>query len=209
MKNETQFYLRDTRSNTGSSCTFWAKEARGYTTNLDRAEIFTKEQAQKYADEQRHFIPLSKTRVDEVATVRVDMQYLKLNVDFSKGVVIQRYCGQYDGNDIYFHGKDGTPTCNYSDAYVFTNLEELSILKNQDGAVHSKAFLDTICRRTVQVGNINHRKMITAAGIKYRSPRKKSAGMGKTRGNCPKCGKITWDYDCDINAYCSDHQPYY
>ena len=33
------FYLRDSRSNTGSSCMFWAENGNGYTTNLDRAHV--------------------------------------------------------------------------------------------------------------------------------------------------------------------------
>ena len=61
MKDENEFYLRDTRSNIGSTCSFWAKNGNGYTSDLRKAEVFGKERAQKYADEQRHFIPLSKT----------------------------------------------------------------------------------------------------------------------------------------------------
>lgn len=201
-----QFYLRDTRSNTGSSCMFWAKGGCGYTTNLEQAEVFNQEQAQKYADEKRHFIPLWKDVVDKLATIRVDMQYLKLSTDFSDGVVIQRWCGQYDGNDIYFHGKDGKPTANYSDALVFTNLEDVLAIDVGSAAVLSKAFLDTICRPTLQAENVNHRTMMTSAGIKYKAPRKKGPTTGKTRGNCPECGKITWDYNPYENAYCSDHE---
>lgn len=206
MTPENEFYLRDTRGDTGSSCMFWAKNDCGYTTNLSNAEVFDRTEAQKYADEKRHFIPLSKSKVDALAAVRVDMQYLKLNVDFSKGAIIQRWCGQYDGNDIYFHGKDGKPTPNYSDAKVFDLIEDLADIENQSGAVLSKAFLDTICRPTLQAKNVNHRKMITASGIKYQAPRKRAHTTGKTRGNCPECGKITWDYNPYENAYCPNHE---
>ena len=125
MKKQNEFYLRDTRSDVGSTCMFWRKNGAGYTSNLDDAEVFDFDGAQKYADEKRHFIPLSKARVDEVATVRVDMQYLELNVDFSGGAVIQRCCGQYDGNDIFFDDGNGGFTANYSEAVVYENLDIL------------------------------------------------------------------------------------
>lgn len=204
MKKENEFYLRDTRSDVGSTCMFWAKDGCGYVTDLDKAEVFDFDQAQKYADEQRHFIPLSKAKVDAVATIRVDMQYLKLNVDFSAGIIIQRHCSQYDGNDIFFDDGEGGYTADYSKAKIYGSVDALAGLNNQNGAALSKAFLDTICRRTVQRKNINHRKMITSAGIRYRSPRKRKGTTGKTRGNCPGCGRITWDHNPYENAWCSD-----
>lgn len=202
MKTENEFYLQDTRSNVGSSCTFWAKNGCGYTTNLDNSEVFSHADAQKYADRGDHFVPLSKSKVDEVATVRVDMQYLKLNVDFTEGCVIHRYVGSYDGNDIFFDDGKSRATANYNEAKVYASIEDVQALDNQSGAVLSKGFLDTICRRTIQDENINHRKMVTSAGIKYRRPRKHSKTTGKIRGNCPACGKITWDYNPFENAYC-------
>lgn len=206
---ENEFYLRDTRSNVGSSCMFWAKNGCGYTTNLSNAEVFDHESAQKYADERRHFVPLSKAKVDAVATIRVDMQLLKLNVDFSKGMIVHRHVSQYDGNDIFFDDGNGGHTADYSKAKVYSDVEAIVALSNKSGAVLSKAFLDTICHPTLQAKNVNHRKMITAAGIKYRSPRKSRQTTGKTRGNCPECGKITWDYNPYENAYCTDHERHY
>jgi hypothetical protein len=201
---EDEFYLRDTRSNVGSTCMFWKKGGYGYTSNLDQAEIFTHEQAQRYTNEQRHFIPLSKKQSDEVATVRVDMQCLEDAKDMSKGFVIQLNPSEYDGNDIFFLSKNGFSTPNYNEAHVIHSLDELMVLNVSCRAIsiHSKAFLDSIARRTLQVENVNHRKMMTAAGIKYRAPRKSRATSGKTRGNCPSCGKITWGYNPHENEYC-------
>lgn len=206
---ENEFYLRDTRSDVGSTCMFWAIDGCGYTSNLDNAHVFSREEAQKYADRREHFIPLSKPKVDQVSTIRVDMQRLKLSTDFSKGIVIHRHVGSYDGNDIYFASADGGRTLNYNEAKVFVGPGSIESLADKSGAALSKAFIDTICRRTIQAENVNHRKMITASGIKYRAPRKKTMTTGKTRGNCPECGKITWDYNPYENAYCPEHQPLY
>lgn len=203
---ENEFYLRDTRSDIGSTCIFWAKNGCGYVSDLDKAEIFSREDAQKHADRRGHFIPLSKRKVDEVSTLRVDMQRLKLNVDFSKGIIIHKNSSRYDGNDIYFDDGSGGTTANYNEAKTYQLDGDFS--KNSGFAL-SKAFLNTICRRTIQSENINHRKMITASGIKYRAPRKQRMKTGKTRGNCPECGKITWDYNPYENAYCPAHLPLY
>jgi hypothetical protein len=181
---------------------FWALGGRGYTTNLDNAEVFSHEDAQRYADRREHFIPLSKARVDAVATVRVDMQYLKLNVDFSAGVIVQRHCGSYDGNDIYFDNGSGSYTADYGNAKIYQDVEALKVMANQTGAALSKSFLDSICRRTVQAENINHRKMITAAGIKYQKPRQRK-DSGKTRHNCPVCAKFVWAFNPYHAPYCS------
>lgn len=206
-KPEPTFYLRDTRSNVGSTCMFWALNGHGYTSDLGKAEVFSHEEAQEYADQQRHFIPLHKAKVDELATVRVDMQYLKmLNVDFSKGIIVQRHVGKYDNNDIYFDDGLGGYTPDYAKAKVYESVDAISALTNQAGAIHSKVFLDSICRPTLQVGNVNHRTMMTSAGIRYRAPRK-SYAKGMTRGNCPECGQITWDYNPYENAYCKHHSP--
>jgi hypothetical protein len=206
MKAENQFYLRDTRSNVGSTCTFWAKGGCGYVSDLDRAEVFSREDAQKYADRRNHFVPLSKAKVDGVARVRVDMQYLKMDVDFSKGIIIHRNSGCYDGNDIYFDDGAGGVTANYDEAKVYSLGDDFT---KHAGFALSKKFLDAICRRTIQAKSVNHRKMITASGIKYQAPRKQRMTTGKTRGNCPECGKITWSYDREENAYCSDHSRSY
>ena len=72
----TSFYLRDSRGNTGSSCMFWAENGNGYTTNLDRAHVYTLEEAQRHFNDRHTDVPLSKALVDELATVRVDHQYL-------------------------------------------------------------------------------------------------------------------------------------
>jgi len=199
---ENEFYLRDTRSDIGSTCMFWGQDGCGYTSNLNKAHVFNAVEAQKYADEKRHFIPLSKSKVDAVTTIRVDMQLLSLNVDFSKGIIVHRRIRDYDGNDIFFDDGNGCYTADYSKAKVYESQDALLQL-NQAGAALSKAFLDSICRPTLQAENINHRKMITSAGIKYRAPRKRKESSGKHRHNCPACGKIVWDYNPYDAPYCN------
>ncbi|MDD9228933.1 hypothetical protein PVL97_04610 [Aeromonas hydrophila] len=192
----TNFYLRDSRGNTGSSCMFWAENGNGYTTNLDRAHVYTQEEAQRHFNDRHTDVPLSKALVDELVTVRVDHQYL----DESQGglgadggeYVIHVNRGDYDGNDIYWKAERGC-TVNLSDALVLTKDEAEQAMRFLDDAViYPFLYAVSISRRTFQARNVNERRMITQAGIrKPKRPRKRQT-TGRTRGNCYHCGKVTW-----------------
>ncbi|WP_439832618.1 hypothetical protein [Aeromonas caviae] len=193
------FYLRDSRGNTGSSCMFWAENGNGYTTNLDRAHVYTLEEAQRHINDRHTDLPLSKALVDELVTVRVDHQYL----DESQGglgadggeYVIHVNRGDYDGNDVYWKAERGC-TVNLSDAMVLTKDEAEQAMRFLDDAViYPFLYAVSISRRTFQARNVNERRMITAAGIrKPKRPRRRQT-TGRTRGNCLHCGKVTWGFN--------------
>lgn len=191
------FYLRDTRSNTGSSCMFWAAMG-GYTTNLDKAEIFTIAGAQSHFEDRHTDVPLSKELVDTVATVRVDHQYLD---DCMAGLatgcdqyVIHCNIGDFDGNDVYWKAQKGS-TVNLSDALVLSAEEVRHAQWNDAVAFYRLEYVQSISRRTLQVKNINERRMITAAGIRKPKRKRERPTSGRTRGNCPECGKVTWGFN--------------
>ncbi|MGY3876304.1 hypothetical protein ACW5WK_02475 [Aeromonas enteropelogenes] len=194
----TGFYLRDTRSNVGSTCMFWAENGNGYTTNLDRAHVYTLEEAQRHFNDRHTDVPLCKALVDDLATVRVDHQYLDesqggLGADGGKYVIhVNR--GDYDGNDVYWKAERGR-TVNLSDALVLTKDEaEQAMRFLDDAAIYPFLYAVSISRRTFQARNVNERRMVTAAGIrKPKRPRKRQT-TGRTRGNCYLCGKVTWGF---------------
>jgi len=200
---DKMFYLRDSRSDVGRTCMFWA-ERGGYTSNLDLAEIFTLEEAQRKFNSRHTDVPLSKTLVDELARSRVDCQYLPEDgeKDGCDEYVISPK-GRWDGNDVYWLTFDFL-SVNYKGAVVFSyrnalaRIDELGI----DANIYAKPDIDAIARRTFQAANINERRMITAAGIrKPKRPRTRKT-TGKTRGNCPYCGCITWGFNPYENYTC-------
>jgi len=73
------FYLQDSRSYVGNDMLFWGKKNRGYTTNLDKAEVYTKESAVAQNRRRDTDIPWPKEYVDSVARPAVDMQYAHIN----------------------------------------------------------------------------------------------------------------------------------
>ena len=194
----TTFYLRDTRSNVGSTCMFWAKDGNGYTSNLDKAHVYTLEEAQRDFNSRHTDVPLSKELVDAVATVRVDHQYLD---DCMAGLatgcdqyVIHCNIGDFDGNDVYWKAQKGS-TVNLSDALILTAEEVKHALWNDAVAFYRLEYAQSISRRTMQVNNVNERRMVTAAGIRKPKRKRERPTSGRTRGNCRHCGKVTWGFN--------------
>nr|WP_320125716.1 hypothetical protein [uncultured Shewanella sp.] len=200
------FYLRDSRSNVGSTCLFWAQDGCGYTSDLNKAHVYTLEEAQRKFNSRHTDVPLCKELVDELARVRVDCQLLGdagEKSDCDEYVISQK--GRWDGNDVYWLAVDMF-SVNYKSAFAFSyrraleRIDELGIEAN----IYAKAEIDAIVRRTFQVANINERRMITAAGIrKPKRPRTRQT-TGKTRGNCPHCGCITWGFNPYENYSCAE-----
>ena len=194
----TTFYLRDTRSNVGSTCMFWAKDGNGYTSNLDKAHVYTLEEAQRDFNSRHTDVPLSKKLVDAVATVRVDHQYLD---DCMAGLatgcdqyVIHCNIGDFDGNDVHWKAQKGS-TVNLSDALVLSAEEVRHALWNDAVAFYHLEYAQSISRRTLQVKNVNERHMVTAAGIRKPKRKRERPTSGRTRGNCRHCGKVTWGFN--------------
>ncbi|WP_445772879.1 hypothetical protein [Shewanella sp.] len=203
------FYLRDTRSNVGDSCMFWAQDGAGYTSDLNKAHVYTKEKAQRYFDSRDTDIPYSKDQVDQLATVRVDHQYLPDVAESSDDLCVIHIVGDYNGNDIYWL-TDAYHSVEYVDALVLPYADALKKTEhlskyNVKADIYPKSAIDNIARLTFQVSNVNKRKMVTGAGIKNNHPRNRNrATTGRTRGNCPDCGKVTWGFDHHVNYTCAD-----
>lgn len=202
---EKLFYKTCRHGNCGSNVTFHNKDECGYGTNLKNLETYTLEQAQKQMDYQDGSLLLLKSEVDKLAVKHVDMQYLDskkgVPVDLDDKCIVQ-VNGEYDGNDIQFYAEFGV-TFDLAKAKIVSLKLALSY-GHESRTIWLKSYLESISRDTFQAGNINKRKMITAGGIRYRTPRQSKA-TGKTRGNCPTCGKLTWDWNPYENAHCKLH----
>lgn len=77
---EKLFYLQDTRTMVGNDMMWWAKDYKGYTTDLDKAQVFSGEEARasaKYRDTDR---PWPKEYIDSISRPAVDFQYADYEV---------------------------------------------------------------------------------------------------------------------------------
>ncbi|EKO3679208.1 hypothetical protein M3905_000890 [Vibrio metschnikovii] len=186
----------------GSTVLFWAIDGRGYTTNIDRAEIYTREQAQRDVDNDwlrdKDEFPLSAESVNALAQWRVDSQcvkkaYPEFTDPNNEYVSVKRNC--FDGNDLAF-GTGMDWDFDYSNAKSFSSddIDPYIESGNQNMYFVPRFHADEIARRTFQKKNVNRRKMITAAGIVGLRTERKRQSTGKTRFNCIICGKLIWEY---------------
>lgn len=210
MATSNRFYK--TNGSVGSTVLFWAIDGIGYTSNIDLAEIYTREQAQSDVD--NHWLrdkdefPLCAESVNALAQWRVDSQYIeKTYPEFSdpndEYVSVKRNC--WDGNDLAF-GTGMDWDFDYSKAKSFSSADIDPYIESGNKNMYfvPRFHADEIARRTFQKQNINRRKMITAAGIVGLRQKRKRQSAGKTRFNCIICGKLIWEYaHPDMEITCS------
>lgn len=75
--SEQLFYLQDSRSHVGNDVLWWAKDGKGYTTDLSKANIYTRESAMAQHNMRETDIPWPKDYIDAKTRPAVDMQYIK------------------------------------------------------------------------------------------------------------------------------------
>jgi hypothetical protein len=71
--DEKKYYLQDSRSVVGNFLLFWAKDHRGYTTDIDNAHEFTLAEALSHRDTD---VPWPVEEMRAAAKLRVDHQNL-------------------------------------------------------------------------------------------------------------------------------------
>jgi hypothetical protein len=77
MNKRDQFYLQDSRNCVGNDMLFWAKDGKGYTTDLRLAHVYIKAEALAQHDSRPTDIPWPKEYIDAKTRPAVDMQYVK------------------------------------------------------------------------------------------------------------------------------------
>lgn len=84
---DDQFYLQDSRGYVGNDMLWWAKDGHGYTTDLSKAHIYTKQEAVSQHNCRETDIPWPKSYIDTKTRPAVDMQYVEI-VDALSGTGI-------------------------------------------------------------------------------------------------------------------------
>jgi len=201
-----RFFLACLRDTVGSNVSFHCKNGRGYSTALHLAHEYTREQAQSAWDRGRDFdMPLNADMVEELSVFHVDCQYLPTET------VIEDECreyvafekGKWNGNDVYWITNKGLPTCDFNKAAVFDAPGD------DDQLVWVPLHMACkVRRRTFCIDLINRRRMIQASGLitpdHVKRSRRRKNSSGKTRWNCPACGKISWQYNPYDFEGCND-----
>lgn len=112
----------------------------------------------------------------------------------------------YVGNDILWWALNGSGyTADMSRAQAYTREDALSMHKDRITDIPwPKKYIDDNTRPVVDMQRVRIKDALKGTGVKLIKPKRKRPTTGKTRGNCPDCGKITWDYNPYENAYCKE-----
>ena len=77
MNEQEQYYLQESETIVGNCMLFWRKDRKGYTTNLDEAHIFTREEAQAQQRCRETDIPWPKKLLDSMSERSVNIQRVR------------------------------------------------------------------------------------------------------------------------------------
>lgn len=197
-----RFYLACFRDNVGSNVGFHCLNGAGYSTNLDNAHVYTREEAQRKWDMAREYDqPISADHIDQIAVWKVDSQYIPSESQCTSALdeYVAYKKNRWDGNDVYFLNiKKFTTSTDFTKASVMTP-EEAWELDQELYVVIPFALADKAKRRTFSKNKYNPRKMVQGAGLKMpahiKRARRKKNNTGKNRWNCPSCGRLSWQYN--------------
>lgn len=200
MKDQNTFYMACLRDTVGSNMAFHCVNGAGYTTDIDKAEVFTREDAQRFWESGRDIdLPVSRYWVNALSDYHVDCQRLPVANVTVEGC--QRYVGyvkgRWDGNDLYWLCDGHVPVTNFHNATIYDKPD----LSREDVVWIPFELADEAKRRTFAVRLLDRRSMIQGKGLKMpewlKRQKHRKASSGKVRMNCPGCGKIHWQ----LNPY--------
>jgi hypothetical protein len=205
-----RFYMACFRDNVGSNVAWHSLNGGGYTTNIDSAHVYTREEAQSAWELAREFDqPISADHVDKLAVWKVDHQNVssKTVMDDSTHYVAFRE-GCWDGNDLYWMNKYFGLTTDFKRSSFLTEKEAKAFLKSEPGYIvipWNQA--DAVKRRTFAFNLFHQRKMVQGAGLvtpkRIKLSRKRNPNP-MSQLNCPSCGKFVWQMHSYFFEGCKD-----
>lgn len=203
---KNQFYLQDSRGNTGDNLMFWASEG-GYTSDVQAAEVFTEERAFRQHHSREFDLPWPVPYIAQHLRPVVDMQTVRAAeagaFAGSELFYKQHPDRTYVGNDILFLREDGVKyTTNLKRAKVFTRGEAFEGGgRNLDGIFWPKEYIDqksrlaADCRKTKLKVALKDCKSVLLKPKRASVPRYRCDGCGKFMSavsyytaDCGHCG---------------------
>lgn len=184
------FYLQDSRSNVGSRAMFW-RNGGGYTSSLDEAEQFPREQAVKQYECRETDLPWPVVYVNRWADVGVDHQYISRieaeQADNSAGFYAAAP-RDWDGNDLLWRSSlDDGYTANLKHARVFSAAEAIG-----GCVIWPVSYINRKSRRVVRAALLDHASALSEVGLKLKKIKPQKARRYRYR--CEPCGRFITEY---------------
>lgn len=186
------FYLQDCRSNVGSRAMFW-RDGGGYTSNLDQAEQFTREQAVRQYECRETDLPWPVAYVRARAQVGVDFQDLDLTQEKALAAapaddrIYVAYKQAWDGNCLIWSSLCGGPTSNLADASTWS-LAHSPGWHARGRVPWPKSYIDQHSRPVVPAMLLDHKQALRSVGLKL--PKVKRQRIRRYTVNCHGCGRF-------------------
>lgn len=184
------FFLQDSRSNVGSRAMFW-RNGGGYTSNLDEAEQFTREQAVRQYECRETDLPWPVAYVNRWADVGVDCQYLRTAEAEQADVAPGYYAaapGDWDGNDLLWRSSlDNGYTANLKHARIFSTSETIG-----GCVIWPVSYIDSKSRRVVRARLLDHPHALAEVSLKLKKI--KPQKFRRQRYRCEPCGRFITEY---------------
>lgn len=150
------YFLQDSRGNVGDNLMFWAKDGKGYTSDVNQAQPYPESEAFDQHESRITDVPWPTDYIEGRVRPVVDMQYIKRDeataFQDSAQFYLESNPRQYVGNDILFVSKDGKSyTTDLSDAQVFSRSDVFDDQGRQlvRETPWPKAYIDRRCRLAV------------------------------------------------------------
>ncbi len=84
------FYLQDSRQIVGNDMMFWAWHGRGYTSDLRKAHVYTKEEAEQQHRSRPSDVPWPKDYIDSLTRPACDIQKVNRRVIKKAGITLTK-----------------------------------------------------------------------------------------------------------------------
>lgn len=185
------FYLQDSRSNVGSRAMFW-REGGGYTSNIDAAELFTRERAVGQFESRESDLPWPVDYVRARVEVGVDSQYLTRSEAEAyrnqDGRVYVAYVREWDGNDLVWRGGKG-PTANLEDA-IHPGAADTAGYVAQGFEMWPCGYIVERSRPVVRAALLDHKQALRSVGLKLPNLKRPRHRSYNCRINCDSCGRF-------------------
>lgn len=207
----SQFYLQDSRSHAyvGDGLSFWGIKGAGYVTDLDKAELYTAEQAQ---DHRETDIPWPKEYIDARVRIGVDCQHVEIREALDQHPDAAEFYLQkpkaWNGNNLIWLMADCGFTSDVSKAARIARVDTIRMIGHcSSGAVAWPcAYIDAHSRRLVERDDVNLKQALRGTGIKLPKPKHPRMMMF----NCHGCGRFISDegrFISDCRNYGADNRP--
>lgn len=196
--------IQDGRSLIGDRMSFWAKDGRGYTTDLDKAEHWTQEAAQARNISRETNIPWPLAYLEQHAETAVDCQYLRQEAVEEGLQTAQRgylYANKaWNGNDLYWLTDNGNITSNFARAHAFPIDIARSMAKpgHHNVCLVPAAVAEQLARKVVPSGAVQIGIALQGTGVVLAKPARVQStfrcgycgvfiNRHQVGAGCPKC----------------------